>query len=373
MNFYRLLPGLCLLAVLGLSSCQKSEAPSGGGGAPPSVPSRSVLKILAPEGHFPPWLIQDAEQKLGGTIIVETYSSPAQAREKLAVPDAGFDLVAGPDQLFSELIQEKKLTPLDTNTTAKLPPLEPMFTGHSFDRANQFILPYGFSLAGIAYDTNVVKNPPKTWKEWDAEAIKSKTDLPENPELIAAIESKAEGRKIEPVQPAPAPTNAPVASTNSVSVSPNGVAGMTNEPSTNTVVSVTNTNTNTNAVAETHPYKVNSIDRLQRALGTNSNFKIILPNEGTIAFLYHVGVVSNAPHASAAYAFMTNLFETNTCTRLADENHWAITERASKERLTAETNNVLVYPHASIIDHSVFVRIKPAAVPVSTLPPTSPH
>jgi hypothetical protein len=281
----------------------------------PTTPA-GVLKVLAPEGHFPPWLQE--ELKSLATFQVTLYSSTTQAREKvLAQP---FDLYLIPDRAVIDGISHQKFQALPAGF---LEPKElpiPAYLNHSLDPRNQFALPYGCTYYAFAYHKDAFPKGLKKWKDLFTGDTFAQADFPQDSELLYVLNLIAQeqvgklDKKLDFKSPA-------------------------------------------NPQADELPIRVRPLSELRKLAAQNPAWQVVLPEDGSAIELYHIALGSVQPPLGEV---VQKILSPILAARLSEENQYSSTFKPVLA-LQSQTVRKSLNPDPRWTDKTIFIRPPKAA------------
>ncbi len=276
----------------------------------PPRPTGSI-QVLAPEGHFPPWLVE--ELKSIGSIGVTTYSSTPQAKEKLL--NHSFDLYLLPDRAVIEGILRQKFQPLPQNILEpKAAPIS-LYLNHPLDRHNQFALPYGCTYYGFAYHQDAFPKGIHRWKELFHSDDFSQTDFPEDSELLYILTLLADEQvgKIDKKLNFKSPSN---------------------------------------PKNEEFPIRVRPLCELERFTTQYPQWKVVRPEEGSPIELFHFTLGNLLP---TTIDLLKRILNPLIAARISEENFFASTFKAV-QTIQNPTIRKKLYPESKWMDKALFIR-----------------
>ncbi len=123
------------------------------------------LNIYCWSTYISPRVVRGFEREYHCKINFDLYDSNEALLAKLQAGNVGYDLVTPSDYMVEILIQQGLLARLDKS---KLPNawanVDPRFLGHSFDPQNDYAVPYAWGTTGLAYRSDLVKDPVDSWE-----------------------------------------------------------------------------------------------------------------------------------------------------------------------------------------------------------------
>ncbi len=288
-----------------------------------------ALRVLAPAGHFPEWMLDSVRRRARTTVNLDTYADLAEARRKLS--SGRYDVMAVSYQLVPDLVAQGKLAKLAP--TPNFPKPDAQFTGHFFDPDNAYTLPYAGSLYAVAYRGDAVSAPIQSWAQ--VPAASENVQIPEGDVFASAV------RKL-----------ATRSAGSKVTVRNRSGATAASEQKNGAVSSPMPWGASAAA-----PVQVDTIAALRKRLPYDPNWKLALPSEGAPIELYCVTIGASTPVGSAAAAFIANVFDPATAARLCQENHWMSTSRRTTARLPeVVAQDPLLYPPKALLDRCIFLK-----------------
>ncbi len=290
--------------------------------APNNSRPTGFIQVIAPQGHFPPWLTD--ELKSLGTIGVTSYQTVAQAKEKMLAQT--YDLYLLPDRAIIEGISHQKFQPLPPDLLeAKEWPL-PLYLNHPLDRHNQFSIPYGCTYYGFAYHQDAFPKGIQKWKELFQSDDFAQTDFPNDPELLYVLTLIADAQ-----------------------------VGKTDKK--------LDFKTPSDPKNEEFPIKVRTLSELHQMVAQNPHWKVVRPEEGSPIELYHLALGNILP---TTLTLLKKLLNPIIAARISEENFFGSTFKAVQTIQNPEIRKKL-YPDSKWIDKSIFIRPPKASKANSSL------
>ncbi|CAM3021314.1 extracellular solute-binding protein [Lactococcus hircilactis] len=158
---YFLIGIISITVVLGLSSLKLA---SKGG----TKTSDNTLTIFNWGEYINPDLITKFEKESGYHVNYMTFDSNEAMYAKVRQGGTGYDIVVPSDYMVQKLAKENLLIKLDHSKIKGLSDDDPKLLNPSFDRGNQYSLPYFWGTLGIVYNDLYIKTPPTKFSDlWD--------------------------------------------------------------------------------------------------------------------------------------------------------------------------------------------------------------
>jgi spermidine/putrescine transport system substrate-binding protein len=105
------------------------------------------------------------EKETGIKIRTSTYSSNEELLAKVQAGASGIDVAVPSDYMIGVMVKLGLLHPIDAAKIPNKAGLDPAVMKQPFDPKNEFSMPYSWGLVGIAFHSDLVKDPIKGWKD----------------------------------------------------------------------------------------------------------------------------------------------------------------------------------------------------------------
>ena len=161
-----------------VSTSSGKKAPSGFDCPAPAnkvdVKSKDLNLFVWTE-YIPQDIIDCFEAVYGVKINRKEYSSNEEMYATLSTGSSVYDLVQPTDYMVSLMIRQGLLQKLDHNQLPALQYFDPTYLDLSFDKGNQYTIPYEAGTDSIVYDADAIKNPPASYADlWNPDFINAK-------------------------------------------------------------------------------------------------------------------------------------------------------------------------------------------------------
>jgi spermidine/putrescine transport system substrate-binding protein len=140
----------------------KSESPAPGTSA---ASAAKVVNLAIWSNYISKDYLEEFEKQSGIKVIVSNYSSNEELLGKLQAGATGYDVAVPSDYMVFVMAKLGLLTELDQKKISHFSDIEANASGAEYDPKNQYSIPYGRGLTGIAYNKEVVKDPIQSWKD----------------------------------------------------------------------------------------------------------------------------------------------------------------------------------------------------------------
>lgn len=128
----------------------------------------NVVKMLSWSEYFDPAAIEKFTKETGIEVEYITYDDPDEVEARLASEPGRFDVVVTDDLAINILAELRLLQPLDKSALQNLKNVSSEYLGKKFDDENNYSVPYLWGTTLIAYRSDKIESPQKSWKSlWD--------------------------------------------------------------------------------------------------------------------------------------------------------------------------------------------------------------
>ena len=128
----------------------------------------NVVKMLSWSEYFDPAAIEKFTKETGIEVEYIIYDDPDEVEARLASEPGRFDVVVTDDLAINILAELRLLQPLDKSALQNLKNVSSEYLGKKFDAENNYSVPYLWGTTLIAYRSDKIESPQKSWKSlWD--------------------------------------------------------------------------------------------------------------------------------------------------------------------------------------------------------------
>lgn len=158
---------LVLLAILILVGANQVLLSSG------QIQDRGVVNFYNWGDYIDPDLLAAFEEETGYTVIYETFDSNEAMLTKVQQGGTNYDILGPSEYMVEVMADQGLLQPLDHSLLPNLSTLNPRFLDLSFDRGNQYSVPYFWGTLGIVYNHEVLgEGAIQEWEDLWSEAYR---------------------------------------------------------------------------------------------------------------------------------------------------------------------------------------------------------
>jgi spermidine/putrescine-binding protein len=259
----------------------------------PRLPVTSKdLNLFVWTEYVPQDMLDCFEKVYGIKINRSEFSSNEEMYAKLAQGSSQFDLAQPSDYIIEVMIRAGILDKLDKSQLPNLKNIAPELAQVPGDPGGDFIVPYEAGTESIVYNADTVQNPPQSWKDlWNPE-LAGRMVFVDDPRYVIGAALLAEGKDpnttspddLKAIKPRLAELLSSVKLFDSDSPKSALIAG----------------DVDLGFVFNGEAFL---------AAQENSVFKYVYPTEGTFLWQDGFGLVKEAPHPDAAYAWLNYMLQ----------------------------------------------------------------
>lgn len=128
------------------------------------------LYIYSYGDYYDPEIISMFEEETGIRVIEDTYDTAEEMYPVIQNQSVDYDVVCTSDYMIGKMADEGMLLELDKDNIPNLENIDPKYMemSESFDPGNKYSVPHTVGVAGIIYNTEMVKGEVDSWNAlWD--------------------------------------------------------------------------------------------------------------------------------------------------------------------------------------------------------------
>ncbi len=115
-------------------------------------------------------MLEEFTAETGIQVDYQTFDSNESMYTKIKQAGTTYDLTIPSEYMISKMTEENMLIKLDKSKIEGIENIDPRFMGLSFDKNNDYSIPYFWGTLGIVYNETMVENPPQEWEDlWSEE------------------------------------------------------------------------------------------------------------------------------------------------------------------------------------------------------------
>jgi spermidine/putrescine-binding protein len=287
--------GLLGLILLSLNACtcspssQVTSSEQAGGGQGNSLHKEVNLAIWS--NYVTDETIAAFKQATGIEVRISNYSSNEELLAKLQAGGSGIDVAVPSDYMVAALQKLNLVEPLNHALLPNMEGLDPNMKGREFDPTNQWSLPYGWTLTGIAVNRDLFKGNVASWKDLITHPeLKGRVSLLDDAREALGAVLRTQGGGINSTDQ----TQIEAAKTALISAKP-WIRAYTSEPRDLLVR------------GEVAAAQIYSSDALQARRETGGKIEFIVPEDGATMAIDNLVIPKGATNVAAAHALINHL------------------------------------------------------------------
>jgi spermidine/putrescine transport system substrate-binding protein len=236
------------------------------------------------------------EKETGLKINISNYSSNEELLAKIQSGASGIDVAVPSDYMVEIMIKTGLLEPLDSQQITHKSLIASQWLHQNYDPENKYSLPYAWTTAGLAINTDLYKKPLKSWKDFFADKdLKGRVSLLDDVREVVAAALKAHGHSVNSTDP----QELAEARATLMAFKP-----MVKMFRSDTVEALVNKEV---AVAQAY-----STDALQAAAKAGNQIQFVIPAEGGTRAIDNLVIIKGAPHIREALRLIDFLLSPET-------------------------------------------------------------
>lgn len=181
--------GLALFAAtLTMAACTKKST---------TATSPRELNLAIWGNYLRPELQAQFEKETGIKLNISNYSSNEELLAKVQAGASGIDMAVPSDYMVEIMAKSNLLEPLDMAQIPNKTQVSDDLLNPAYDPGNKFSLPYAWSTAGLAINTDLYSKPITTWKQFfESKDLKGKISMLDDVREVMGAALKANGSSV---------------------------------------------------------------------------------------------------------------------------------------------------------------------------------
>lgn len=271
-----------------------------------------TLNLFVWTEYIPQDIIDCFEEIYGVKVNREEYSSNEEMYAKLSKGASAYDLTQPSDSFVALMIRTGLLDKLDKDKLANLKNIAPQYLPMQGDPTGEYIVPYQAGTQGIVYNKETVENPPQSWADLWKPEYADRMVFVDDPRVVIGLALLTEGQDPNTTDPAVLDAIKPKVA----ELVENIRIFDSDSPKTALIAGDADLGMVWTAEAEL-------------ANRETGNFGYIYPAEGQYNFMDGWGLVKNAPHADAAYAWLNYVLQGDVFWKMLEEFPYIMPNQAA--------------------------------------------
>ncbi|WP_156018097.1 ABC transporter substrate-binding protein [Streptococcus ruminantium] len=272
--------------------------------------------------YIDPDLLAEFTAETGIQVDYQTFDSNEAMYTKIKQGGTTYDLTIPSEYMISKMTEEDMLIKLDKSKIEGLNNIDPRFMGLSFDKNNDYSIPYFWGTLGIVYNKTMVTKPPREWEDLWSEEYRDNIMLIDGVREVMGFGLQSLGYSLNSKNP----SEIKKAAEHLYHLTPNIKAIVADEIKGYMIQ---------DAAAIAVSFSGEASDMLEG----NENLRYVVPSKGSNLWFDNMVIPKTAKNISGAYAFMSFMLRPENALRNAQYVGYSTPIPAAKAMLDEETQN----------------------------------
>lgn len=272
--------------------------------------------------YIDPELLEEFTAETGIQVDYQTFDSNESMYTKIKQGGTTYDLTIPSEYMISKMTEEDMLIKLDKSKIEGLENIDPQFMGLSFDKNNDYSIPYFWGTLGIVYNETMVENPPQEWEDLWSEEYRDNIMLIDGVREVMGFGLQSLGHSLNSKDPA----EIEKAAEHLYNLTPNVKAIVADE-------------IKGYMIQDAAAIAVSFSGEASEMLDGNENLRYVVPSKGSNLWFDNMVIPKTAKNLDGAYAFMSFMLRPENALRNAEYVGYSTPIPAAKAMLDEETQN----------------------------------
>lgn len=272
--------------------------------------------------YIDPELLAEFTEETGIQVDYQTFDSNEAMYTKIKQGGTTYDLAVPSEYMISKMIEEDMLNKLDKSKIDGLNNIDPQFMGLSFDKNNDYSIPYFWGTLGIVYNETMVENPPQEWEDLWSEEYRDNIMLIDGVREVMGFGLQSLGYSLNSQDPDEIQETAE----HLYNLTPNVKAIVADE-------------IKGYMIQDAAAIAVSFSGEASEMLDGNENLRYVVPSKGSNLWFDNMVIPKTAKNIDGAYAFMSFMLRPENAYRNAEYVGYSTPIPAAKAMLDEETQN----------------------------------
>lgn len=272
--------------------------------------------------YIDPELLEEFTAETGIQVDYQTFDSNESMYTKIKQGGTTYDLTIPSEYMISKMTEENMLIKLDKSKIEGLENIDPQFMGLSFDKNNDYSIPYFWGTLGIVYNETMVENPPQEWEDLWSEEYRDNIMLIDGVREVMGFGLQSLGHSLNSKDPA----EIEKAAEHLYNLTPNVKAIVADE-------------IKGYMIQDAAAIAVSFSGEASEMLDGNENLRYVVPSKGSNLWFDNMVIPKTAKNLDGAYAFMSFMLRPENALRNAEYVGYSTPIPAAKAMLDEETQN----------------------------------
>lgn len=272
--------------------------------------------------YIDPELLAEFTAETGIQVDYQTFDSNESMYTKIKQGGTTYDLTIPSEYMISKMTEENMLIKLDKSKIEGIENIDPRFMGLSFDKNNDYSIPYFWGTLGIVYNETMVENPPQEWEDLWSEEYRDNIMLIDGVREVMGFGLQSLGYSLNSNNP----TEIEKAAEHLYNLTPNVKAIVADE-------------IKGYMIQDAAAIAVSFSGEASEMLDGNENLRYVVPSKGSNLWFDNMVIPKTAKNIDGAYAFMSFMLRPENALRNAEYVGYSTPIPAAKAMLDEETQN----------------------------------
>lgn len=272
--------------------------------------------------YIDPELLEEFTAETGIQVDYQTFDSNESMYTKIKQGGTTYDLTIPSEYMISKMTEENMLIKLDKSKIEGLENIDPQFMGLSFDKNNDYSIPYFWGTLGIVYNETMVENPPQEWEDLWSEEYRDNIMLIDGVREVMGFGLQSLGYSLNSTNTA----EIEKAAEHLYNLTPNVKAIVADE-------------IKGYMIQDAAAIAVSFSGEASEMLDGNENLRYVVPSKGSNLWFDNMVIPKTAKNLDGAYAFMSFMLRPENALRNAEYVGYSTPIPAAKAMLDEETQN----------------------------------
>jgi spermidine/putrescine transport system substrate-binding protein len=301
-------------------------------GCTPKNQVSKIVNLAIWNNYLSPELQKKFTEQTGIEIRISNYSSNEELLAKLQSGAGGVDVAVPSDYMIEIMRKTNLLSELNQGAVPNKVNVDPKWLNRSYDPGNKYSFPYAWTSTGIAYNKELIKTHPQSWKDFFTNpAYSGKISVLDDVREVTGAVLKMNGKSLNSI-------NADdLKDAEKVLQSAKSRIKMFRSDIIDALLN--------KEVAIAQAY---SSDALQAIAKSPNQIDFVLPAEGGIIAIDNLVIPKSATHLDAAHALINFMLSPEVNVAFVSKIKGGPILKTTKEKLSPELKNSnVLYPSES--------------------------
>lgn len=285
--------------------------------------------------YIDPELITKFTKETGIEVQYETFDSNESMYTKIKQGGTTYDITVPSDYMIDKMRKEHLLIKLDKSQIKGLDNIGSKFMGMSFDKHNDYSVPYFWGTLGIVYNDTMVDKAPEHWSDLWKQEYKNDIMLVDGAREAMGIGLGTLGYSL-----------------NSKSMTELNAASKKLDDLTPNIKAIVGDEMKGYMINDNAAIGVTFSGEASEMLNSNEHLHYVVPSEGSNLWFDNLVIPKTAKHIKEAYAFINFMLQPENAAQNAEYIGYATPNTEAKKLLPNDIKeNKAFYPSEETFNH----------------------